>query len=162
MDDPEAICPEPEPEPVLHILSVCPVTTNTNFPDLGAEESLTLPATVDHQIPYSLLIDSGVSSQFVDIDFSERHSITLKPKPSPESLILADGEASPVGQITPTCILHLRTDLHHELLTFQVTKLAGWYLVVGQPWLRLHNPLIDCTDNTITFRSYHCQTHCLQ
>ena len=155
MDDRGAICfdhgpacPGPEPEVALHILSakssgISPATLSLATPDLGAEEPLTLPATVDHSIPASLLIDSGASSQFADIDFCRKHSITLKPKPSSESLILADREASPVSQITHTCTLHLRVDLHYETLTFQVTKLAGWDLVVGKPWLHRHNPLID-------------------
>ena len=166
LDDHEGICaepePEPEPEPVLHVLSISSITSNISLADLGAEEPLTLPSTVDHQFPASLLIDSGASSQFVDIDFWERHGIALKPKPSPESLILTNGEASPVGKITHTCSLYLRTDLHHELLTFQVIKLGGWDLVVGKPWLRLHNPLIDWTDNTITLCSDYRQARCVQ
>ena len=56
-------------------------------------------------------------------------------KPESQDLILADGKPSPIRKITHTCTLKLTIDQHEENLTFQVTKLAGWDLIVGKPWL---------------------------
>ena len=46
-------------------------------------------------------------------------------------------------------------------MTFLVTKLGGFKTILGKSWLRLHNPDIDWTLNTLTIRSTHCQQHCL-
>ena len=32
---------------------------------------------------------------------------------------------------------------------------------IGKSWLKRHNPVIDWTKNTVTFRSGYCQAHCL-
>src|SRR5258706_15315765 len=82
-------------------------------------------------------------------------------KPESQDLILADGKPSLIGKITYTCILKLTIDQYEEDLTFQVTKLAGWDLIVRKPWLRRHNPLIDWEKNTCAFHSGYCQSYCL-
>jgi len=89
------------------------------------------------------MIDSGASSQFIDLDFTLSLNLPLDLKRKPEDLVLADGVHSKVGQITHTCSLRLTIDQHVEDLTFHVTKLAGWNMIVGKPWLRRHNPTID-------------------
>src|SRR5258706_7250677 len=50
--------------------------------DLGSEDPLTLPVTVNNSLSASLLIDSGASSQFIDVDYAERMNLemTLKPE----------------------------------------------------------------------------------
>ena len=75
--------------------------------------------------------------------------------------MLADKLYSKVGQITHTCTLKLTIDQHLEDLTFHVTRLAGWNLIVGKPWLRRHNPSIDWTMNSVNFSSGFCHAHCL-
>ena len=107
------------------------------------------------------MIESGASSQFIDLDFARSLNLNLNLKNKPEDLVLADGLMSKVGQITHTCTLNLTIDQHLETLTFQVTKLAGWNLIVGKLWLRRHNPRIDWCLNTITFGSGYCQAYCL-
>ena len=82
-------------------------------------------------------------------------------KPESQDLILADGKPFPIRKIIYTCTLKLSIDQHEENLTFQVTKLAGWDLIIGKPWLRRHNPLIDWSKNPCVFHSGYCQSHCL-
>ena len=107
----------------------------------------------------SAMIDSGASTQFIDPDFASQLGLTLDLKPIPESLIVVDGrEAAP---LTHTCTLDLLIDQHLETLTFQVTKLAGWQMILGKTWLKKHNPAINWTQNTVAFASGYCQAHCL-
>ena len=117
--------------------------------DLGSEEPLTLPAIIRQSaivnankldfdlepelVPANLMIDSGASSQFIDREYAEKHNLTLTLKNKPENLILADGKASIVGQITHTCTLRLAIDQHMEDLVFHITKLSGWDIIVGKP-----------------------------
>ena len=85
--------------------------------------------------------------------------LQLDPKSVPESLIVADGyRAAP---LTYTCTLDLLIDQHLETVTFQVTKLAGWQMILGKTWLKKHNPVIDWTRNSVTFASEYCQAYCL-
>jgi hypothetical protein len=141
--------------------SSSPHSSPLSASDLGSEDPLTLPVVVNETLSASLLMDSGTSSQFIDVTYAERMNLNLDIKPEAQDLILADGEPSPVGKITHTYTLKLTIDQHEESLTFQVTKLAGWDLIVGKPWLRKHNPTIDWEKNTCIFPSRYCQSHCL-
>jgi len=101
--------------------------------DLGSEDALTLSCFVNEDFPATCMVDSGASSQFIDLDFALNLNLSLAPKEKPEDLVLADGARSIVEQITHTCTLKLAIDQHVEELTFQVTKLASWNLIVGKP-----------------------------
>jgi len=107
------------------------------------------------------MIDWGASSQFIDLDFALSLNLPLDLKRKPEDLVLADGVHSKVGQITHTCSLRLTIDQHMEDLTFHITKLAGWNMIVSKLWLRRHNPTIDWSKNSITFSSPHYHENCL-
>src|SRR5258706_12442468 len=102
------------------------------------------------------MVDSGSSSQFIDLDFALNLNLKLDLKPVPEDLVLADGLRSKVGQITHTCTLRLTIDQHLEDLTFHVTRLAGWNLIVGKPCLNSQTPLIDGTRIPSTFPPTFC------
>ena len=91
--------------------------------DLGTDEPLTLPCLVNENHSATCMIDSGASSQFIDLDFALNLNLPLVLKRKPEDLLLADGVRSKVGQITHTCTLRLKIDQHLEDLTFHVTNL---------------------------------------
>jgi len=121
--------------------------------DLRSEDPLTLSCFVNEDFPATCMVDSGASSQFIGLDFALNLNLPLAPKQKPEDLVLADGARSIVGQIIHTCTWKLAIDQHMEELTFQVTKLASWKLIMGKPWLRHHNPTINWVTNTIVFFS---------
>jgi len=129
--------------------------------DLGSENPLTLSCFVNEDFSATCMVDSGASFQFIDLDFPLNLNLLLATKEKPKDLVLADRARSIVGQITHTCTMKLAIDQHMEELTFQVTKLAGWNLIVGKPWLRHHNPTINWVTNTIAFSSGYCHAHCL-
>ena len=45
--------------------------------DLGSEEPLTLPVVVNDSLPTCLLMDSGTSSQFTDVDYASRMKLEM-------------------------------------------------------------------------------------
>src|SRR5258706_2556123 len=63
--------------------------------DLRSEDPLTLAITVNNSLSASLLIDSGASSQFIDVDYAEHMNLEMTLKPESQDLILADGKPSP-------------------------------------------------------------------
>ena len=70
------------------------------------------------------VINSGPSTQFIDLDFAVKSNLPLTLRPKPETLIILDGREAE-SQLTHTCTLDLTVDQHLETLTFQVTKLTG-------------------------------------
>ena len=135
-------------------------STGINSADLGCNEPMIVPVRLNNNTAGSAMIDSGASTQFIDLDFAVKNNLPLTLKPKPETLIVVDGREAE-SQLTHTCTLDLTIDQHLETLTFQVTKLAGWNMILGKTWLKRHNPVIDWTKNTVTFGSGYCQAHCL-
>ena len=86
--------------------------------DLGSEEPLTLPVIVNDSLFTSLLMDSGTSSQFIDVDYAGCINLEMTLKPESQDVILANGKPSPIGKITHTCTLKVTIDQHEENLTF--------------------------------------------
>jgi len=41
-----------------------------------------------------------------------------------------------------------------------LTKPGHYRIVLGMPWLRLHDGAVRFPSNTVTFRSQYCITHC--
>ena len=135
-------------------------STGINSADLGCNEPMIVLVELNKDTNGSAMIDSGASTQFIDLDFVLRNNLPLTLKAKPETLIVVDGREAE-NQLTHTCTLDLTVDQHLETLTFQVTKLAGWNMILGKIWLKRHNPVIDWTKNTLTFGSGYCQAHCL-
>ena len=160
----------PEIEPVLGELPITIRGTSgfgstgifsisVNSTDLGCDEPMVIPVSIG-DITGSAMIDSGASTQFLDLDFAVKYKLPLDLKTNPDTLIVVDGREAET-QLTHTCTLNLTIDQHLETLTFQVTKLAGWNMILGKTWLKKHNPVIDWARNSVTFASGYCQAHCL-
>ena len=111
--------------------------------ELGSGDPLILPCLINENHSASCMIDSRASSQFIDLDFTLNWNLPLDLKRKPKDLVLVDGVHSKVRQITHTCFLRLTIDQYMEDLTFYVTKPAGWNIIIGKPWLRLHNSISD-------------------
>ena len=103
--------------------------------DLGCGNPMIIPIAIriDKKEPWkpaAAMIDSGTSTQFINPDFASQLGLKLDPKSIPESLIVVEGrKATPR---THTCTLDMLIDQHVETLTFQVTKLAGWQMILGK------------------------------
>ena len=119
-----------------------------------------VPVRLNNNTMGSAMIDSGASTQFIDLDFVVKNNRPSTLKTKPETLIVVDGRETE-KQLTHTCTLELTVDQHLKTLTFQVTKLAGWNMILGKTWLKRHNPVIDWAKNMVTFGSGYCQAHCL-
>ena len=81
------------------------------------------------------MIDSGALTQLINPEFANQLGLKLDLKPVPEALIVVDGSKA-TAPLMHTYTLDLMLDQHLETLTFQVTKLAGWQLIVGKTWLK--------------------------
>ena len=113
-------------------------------------------------IPVEALVDSGASDSFLDPSILVRLHLHPLPHPVPISLELIDGSVLATGPIIHYLPSHLRIlGTHTEALSFQLTRLGHFQLVLGFPWLQRHNPRIDWSKGVLTFDSPLCTSTCL-
>src|SRR6202021_1696855 len=106
------------------------------------------------------LLDSGSTHNFVDRKFVELHSLQTYLMDQPRELLLADGRPSAGGSITHRVLLPIRLDRHSEIVELFVADINRHPLVLGMPWLTLHNPQVHWPVHKIMFNSPHCLNHC--
>ena len=107
------------------------------------------------------LTDTGASAKsFIDANFAKRHKLPLLPLIKPLRLRLANGVMG--GNITHVARTILAFDEHIEELYCLVTPLAKFDIILGMPWLELHDPQMAFGQRSCTFNSDHCMTNCLQ
>ena len=125
-------------------------STGINSADLGYNEPMIVPVRLNRGTTGSAMIDSGASTQFIDLDFAVKNNLPLTFRATPETLIIIDRREAK-NQLTHMCTIELTFDQHLETLTFQVTKLARWNMILGKTRLKRHNPVVDWAQNTVIF-----------
>jgi len=108
------------------------------------------------------LIDCGATGiAFVDESFANLHQIPLEKLLKPRILEVIDGRPIESGAITHLARTRMEINGHSESLPMFVTKLGHYPIVLGIPWLRLHDIAISFASNTVDFSSPYCVQHCL-
>ncbi len=107
------------------------------------------------------LTDTGASAKsFIDQKFAKYHKLPLIALAKPLRLRLANGTMG--GNITHVARTILAFGDHIEELLCLVTPLAKFDIILGMPWLELHDPQMSFKQRTCTFNSDHCMTNCLK
>ncbi|SOV04760.1 uncharacterized protein UDID_17177 [Ustilago sp. UG-2017a] len=101
---------------------------------------------------HDVMIDSGATTNFIDLRFVTLHSLPLTSKPLTETLLLADGKTQVIisKEVQLSCLV---AELFPSDITFQVTDLGLCPIILGLPWLKGANPSIDWKSSNITMRS---------
>ena len=125
---------------------------------------LILPCTLHKggkNIQIDALVDSGANGMaFMDQTFAQKHDLKLELLRHPRQLEVVDGRQSVAGRITHMTRIPMNIQGHRETLPCFVTKLSQQPIVLGIPWLKLHDATISWKKNTLTFNSAHCHQHC--
>jgi len=115
----------------------------------------------DRTVATHALVDCGATGiAFIDKDFACHHQLPLTPLQHPRSLEVIDGHPISSGDITDVANTHLAILEHQETLPMFVTKLSHYPVVLGIPWLELHDVAIHFSSRTLTFGSEYCTSHC--
>ena len=107
-----------------------------------------------------VMIDSGCSENVIDSRFVQYLGVPSSTKAVPLHLKLADGTLNPSGIVTDEITTQLRITKHQEAISFDVTKIESYPIMLGIPWLKCHDPGIHWSRHEITFNSPFCLSSC--
>ena len=138
------------PAPIIHVF------------DLGNERPLAFKALINKKIKTLTMLDSGASTSFIDEAFIRKHKLVSRPKQCAEVVRVVDGRQSASGMITHEIDLSLTINEHQEILTFQITCIARYDIILGKSWLSKHDPEIRWSSNLLSFPSSYCQENCIR
>ncbi|RAQ98759.1 hypothetical protein DDE82_008931 [Stemphylium lycopersici] len=78
----------------------------------------------------------------------------------PFGIVMFDGDLSEQGTVTHYVKATMRVEDHTKTIRLNVTQLAHYPVILGMPWLKLHDLRVGFASYTLTFESEYCQRHC--
>uniref|UniRef100_A0A803SNA3 ribonuclease H n=1 Tax=Anolis carolinensis TaxID=28377 RepID=A0A803SNA3_ANOCA len=108
------------------------------------------------------MIDSGATNNFIDREYADSLGLQYHDFKNARVVQAIDGrplKTGPVSQWTEPTRMWIRE--HMEEISFFVTEVPHFPVILGIPWLTLHDPNISWTNRELQFASKHCQNHCL-
>lgn len=116
--------------------------------------------TPEKSVLSNCLIDTGAwTSGFINSSFARQHKLPLIPLTNPYSIRLADDKVA--QQVTHITQVHFRMNDHVDDQLCLVINLRTFDLILGMPWLKLHDPQLSFRDRSLSFDSDHCMAGCL-
>ncbi|KAJ9511639.1 hypothetical protein QJQ45_017944 [Haematococcus lacustris] len=103
-----------------------------------------------HKHPVRILIDGGASASFIDEEFCDKFEVQAAQKHDPDMIRLADGHQQQSTAMIPNA--RFRMSSYKGVQTLHCTKLHGFDIILGKPWLADINPHIDWKLNTMSFQ----------
>lgn len=144
------------PKRKRHILSVSswPVATR----DTEAEKPLVMDVIFNGSIPGEVMLDSGCSTEYMDLQTARKQGFLIRKKPIAEEI---EGFGGAVTLCEYEALVDMVMDQHAESVVFQLTDIPTLPPLLGKSWLSRHNPDINWKEHTVLFRSAHCHAYCL-
>lgn len=133
---------------------------STDTQDLNKNEHIVVDIVLkfnDQQINIFAMIDSGSMANFCDHDFATKHKLPLLKKSKPIEILTVDGSPISSGKVEFKSEITMNIGPHLESLSLDITRLGQYPIILGMPWLKLHNPSIKWAAHNITFDSTLCQ-----
>ena len=128
---------------------VTSVELNTTVPEstMLPTSLLTLSGQFEAK-PVVLLVDGGAGQNFISERFVQTYDLPVLPTSLKSRVILANGDVQHVDKMV---VGQLRLGAYKEKLPLHVLPLAQYDVILGKPWLALHNPQIDWRANSLSF-----------
>ena len=123
---------------------------------------LTINTPVNPSCPIALkaFLDCGASGEFMQLNTAKQHSIPLIKLDHSVPLEVFDGQpiaSGPVTHRTIPVLTHINN--HEELISYYIISSAHHGVILGLPWLCLHNPMINWKKQSLLFSDPTCSTH---
>ena len=100
------------------------------------------------------LLDSGASGKFIDEDYATDLHVEKKDLRKPIKVYNVDGTLNKQGTITQYVELYLKIHERRRKHRLLVTGLGRQRIILGYPWLKEMNPLIDWEKGTLEWRKW--------
>src|SRR5436190_10734100 len=107
---------------------------------------------------FKALIDSGANMNAMAPAVAARCKAQVRRKRNPYPLTLVDGEPHSMNQVdeeTEEVTMTLVRG-HLERVVFDVIPIGHHQVILGSPWLKTHNPMIDWRNHTIRMNGCCC------
>lgn len=104
-----------------------------------------------HSKPAIVLVDSGANGNFISQSFVTRHNTPTQAMTNPQRVLLADGHpilANRLALQTPFSVAQ-----YSSAVDFAVLPINGYDAILGMPWLKQVNPVIDWSSQRVTIGS---------
>jgi hypothetical protein len=95
----------------------------------------------------NILIDGGSMGNFISTDAVRRLKLTTS-RTRNEMIIFGNGQTANCNKEARA--IKLQIGEYHERINLKVAPIPHHDVILGKPWLTLHNPTIDWRHNTIT------------
>ncbi|KAJ8332896.1 hypothetical protein SKAU_G00417920 [Synaphobranchus kaupii] len=116
----------------------------------------------EREVQVSVLIDSGADANLIDEVMVRDLDIPTLPLPHTENARSLDGKIFyKMTHITEPIQLIISGN-HHEFIQFHIIHSPNHPLILGLPWLQVHNPVIDWKSHHIQAWSRQCHQTCLR
>ncbi|KAL2087296.1 hypothetical protein ACEWY4_018355 [Coilia grayii] len=141
LSEPRVGCPERfDGDPAQDPGSSSRAGTYEHATNLHVKEYWTDPGST-HALP--ALIDSGAEANIIDSALAQQMGLKLHSLPSPVPARALDGHL--LGAVTRVTepVMMKPSGNHQESIRFHLLSSPGQPLILGYPWLRQHNPIID-------------------
>lgn len=125
------------------------------------KSSFTLPVTLwvfNVKAQTEALIDSGASANFIDKSFARSNNLVTYTIANPHTVYNVDGTVNKAGQIKEYVRAYVNIGDHKSTHKLYLTNLGKKEVILGMPYLRLHNPEIDWRQGE--WRYTRCPEHC--
>lgn len=132
--------------------------------DSNLNEHLIIPVTLSFDgtdVKTTAMIDHGAQVNLIDHAYATALKIPMIERKVPLAIQGFDGQLSTRSLKYYTHVMELKVGEHCELIEFNVGDIAYQPIILGIPWVRTHDMIASLGDNTVTFMSEYCATHCL-
>jgi len=106
-------------------------------------------------------VESGASENFVDKAYTEASGIPMQQKATPGRVLTVDGSEVTGGPVTQDTEVHLTINHHEEDIWLHCITIGNAPIILGLPWLKLHDPVIGWKNHSVKFHSDHGAKKCL-
>jgi len=120
-----------------------------------------IQGTDGNECTTTALVDNGISESFIDKAYAEASRIPMQQKTMQRRVLTVDGSEVTGGPVTHDAQIHLTINHHEEDIQLHCITIGNAPIVLGLPWLKLHNTVIGWKNHTMKFHSNHCTKKCL-
>ena len=115
-----------------------------------------------YSVSLKAFLDCGATGEFMHQNTAKLYSIPLVKLAHSVPLQVFDGRPISSGPVTHRTVPVLtRINNHEELISYYIVSSSYHGIILGLPWLHLHNPAVNWKTQTLLFSDPSCNTHLL-